>query len=344
MAKRVRVSNDAGVTYYTLPGNTAELRNEAGEIVDTIFGQAFESNEAGIIGWSITSNALYKGFAGYVATLKQQGATTPTTGEAFSLVSGKTYQIDDTTKQIWDRNNTITIYDNAAPVAAANIESYDYLYGKVTFVASYTPTGAITADLNFFPTADLCGANAFTLTQTAEAIDNTDMCIASSNGGYRTFQYGLKTVSLELSGIFNAANGYLTKLRNRSTVIIEINPDGSQESVCRGFFHSTTHTQSGGVGELEQESNTFQLNVPDDDKLATPFSWNHSVTTTLSEAVKILLDAWESDTTIDAQYLYNGTNGEEGLAIVTEVTLSGGLEVMNEFAVTLQGTGVPSTV
>ena len=65
VAKRVRLSDDAGSNWYTLPGSTAELRNEAGEIPDTVFGQVFASAEVGLIEGMITSNALYKGFAGY---------------------------------------------------------------------------------------------------------------------------------------------------------------------------------------------------------------------------------------------------------------------------------------
>lgn len=345
MAKRIRLSEDLGVTWNTLPGNSGELRNEAGEIVDTIFGQDFSSTQPGLIGWSISSNALYKGFAGYVATIKRQGTSTVAAAEATTQVGAtQTYEITDTARQILDRSVVPIILDNGAAVADADIESIDYLFGRVTFVAGYVVTGPVTLDINFFPTTELCGANSFTLTQTAEGVDITDMCLAAGNNGYRIWDYGLKTVSLELSGFYNLSYGYLAQLRSRQEWIIELNPDGGGQTVARGFFRATSHGQSGTVGNPEEESVTFQLNVPDVDNLATPFTWVHQPTTTLNQAVITFLNAWENSIEIDAQYLGDGTAGEQGKVIVTEASLTGGLEVMNEFSVTLQGTGEPTTV
>jgi len=344
MAKRIRLSDDSGTSWNTLPGNTGELRNEAGEIVDTIFGQDFQSTQPGLIGWSITSNALYKGFAGYVATLKRQGATTAMTDEAMSQTTGQEYQIDASARQIWDRSVTPTFEDNGVAVAVSNIESIDFLFGRVTFASGYVVTGPVTVTGSFFPTSDLCGANSFTLTQTAAGVDTTDMCLASGNGGFRIFDYGLKQLNLEMSGFYNGTYGYLADLRARNELIIELNPDGSNQSVARGFFRITAESESGNVGDPEEQSVTFQLSVPDEELLYKAFTWNHAVTSTLNEAVKIALTAWEESTVIDAQYLGNGTSGEEGNVIVTEITLAGGLEVMNEFSVQLQGSGTPSTV
>ena len=338
-AKRVRVSDDDGVTWYTLPGNTADFQHTAEGLSDTIFGQSFSSEEIGLINWNLSGNALFKGFAGYVATILQTGSATPTTAEAFTLVSGKTYQVNAATRRIWDRSATTTIYDNAAPVANADIESIDYLFGRVTFAASYTPTTPITADFDYFATAAVGRANSFTLTQTAEAIDQTDMQTAQANGGYRSFCPGLRTVSLELSGIYDIANGFIDALETRGEVIIQLNPDGNDESVMRGFFKLREQSQSGDVGALEEESVTFVLNVPEDTpEVEIPLKWVHTATT-LGLGVQVLLASWEGQTEIDMQYLADGTNGKEGNCIVTEVSLAGGLDAMNEFSVSLQGTG-----
>ncbi len=342
-AKRVRLSDDSGSTWYTLPGNAAELRNEAGEIVDTIFGQDFQSNEVGLIGWSITSNALYKGFAGYVCTIKIVGSATSAAAAAMSLVSGKTYQITNAAHRVWDRSAGVVVYDNAVD-HTDDVASIDYLFGRVTFASGYTVTGPVTVDIDWFATSAVGGAKGFTLTQTAEAVDNTDLATAQGNSGHRTFQYGLKTVSLETTGIYSSANANLSKLTGRGEYIIEINPDGGGDSLCRGFFRLTSQGQSGNVGELEEESLSWMLNVPDDDLLARPFGWLYSGSTTLNQAIQIAIDAWENSTIIDAQYLPNGTTGRSGDVLVTEVSLSGGLEVMNEFSVTLQGTGATAAV
>src|SRR5690606_16541080 len=102
----------------------------------TIFGQAFESGETGLIGATINSNALYKGFAGYIVKMLKSGNSTSLTDEAMSLVSGKTYQVTDTAKQLLDIGVALVVEDNNVVVSSANIESIDWLFGKVTFKSS----------------------------------------------------------------------------------------------------------------------------------------------------------------------------------------------------------------
>lgn len=338
MAKRVRVSDDAGSNWYTLPGNTAELSSEAGEIDDTIFGQNFGSTQSGLIGTTINANALYKGFAGYQAKIMKSGTSTLMTAEAMSLVSGKTYQITAATKRLFDRTASLIVYDNAVD-HTADVESIDYLFGRVTFASAYTPTGPITITANYLPLAVVGCINEFTLTQTANAVDNTCMDTAQANDGHRTFEYGLKTVNLEANGIYKSANGFLALLQDREELVIEINPDGQGLTVARGFFKAVNTGQSGDVGDLEEESITFNLSVPDQESVLLPFKWLIATASTLSAAIKKCIAAWENADEIMVAYLPDGTNGIEADAIITDLTLSGGLEVMNEFTANFQVTG-----
>lgn len=343
MAKRIRVSIDAGTTYYTLPGNTGDLKNDAGTLDDTIFGQDFSSTQTGLINWTVSANALFKGFAGYVATIKKGGTPTAFTDEAFTLVSGKTYKITDATKNMWSRGVVPTFKDNAVAVSAANILSIDYLFGRVTFVSSYTPTGPITGSGSYVPSAAIGCTNAFTLSQKANANDVTCMTDAQANNGNREFDYGLKTVSLELKGIYKAADAFLAALKTRAEVIIEINPDGSGKSVARGYFKPTSTDFSGKVGDLEASTVMYMLSVPDDALVPYPFAWLHTATT-LNTGVVNLLTAWASNEIVDIQYLPDGTNGFHGQAVVTDISLAGGLEAMNEFTVNFQGSGDTTAV
>lgn len=342
MAKRIRVSDDAGANLYTLPGSQGEMSYEAGDIDDTIFGQEFKSMEVGIINWNVTANAYFKGFAGYVADLKKvSGASTLMTAEPMVLVSGKTYQITNAAHRILDRLTAPIVLDNAVAVNAANILNIDYLYGRVTFVASYTPTTPITMTAKWFATAIIAKGRTFTLTQTAEAVQTTVFETAQANGGHHTFSYGLKTLSLEIGGVFDATNDWQDFVKNRAEIIIEINPDGANQSICRGFFKAMTQNQSGNVGDLEEETINFTLSVPPVDNMQYPFAWAHTATT-LSMSVQKLLTAYQNNTELLCYYLPTGNlaeGGKQGQTIVTEVSLSGGLEAMNEFAVTLQGTG-----
>jgi len=82
VAKVVQVSDDAEVTWYTLPGGTGEFNDNSNQIEDTIFGQTFQSNESGLLSATANANALYKGFAGYVAKILRPGTPVIADGEA----------------------------------------------------------------------------------------------------------------------------------------------------------------------------------------------------------------------------------------------------------------------
>lgn len=342
-AKKVRVSTD-GTTWYTLPGNSAELTDEAGELKDTIFNQPYESTFPGLINSKLQAQAYYKGYAGYQATLKKVGTATAFTTLPCTLLSGKTYQINDASKQIWNRTATLNIFDNGVN-QNANVETIDYLYGKVTFKSTYTVTGPVTITGEYYPLVAVGKATEFNLTQQAKAVDITDYDTAQSNSGHRVFDYGLKSVSLELNGIFATSNNFRALVTGRAEMIVEINPDGSGKSLARGFFRPYTRGQSGDVGELEEEKLSLMLSVPDDDKLASPFKWYHSPTSTLNAAVRAILDAFDGSTNLYVQYLHNGTNGVQwSSTLVTDASLKGGVEAMNEFTANFQCNGQATSV
>lgn len=347
MVKRVQISSD-DITYFTLPGNSGELRNEAGELTDTIFGQPFESFESGLISWTLNSNALYKGFAGYIVKLMKGGAPIAMVDEPMNLVAGKTYIITNTAKQFIDIATTIVVED-ATVDHTADVESINFVTGEVTFKAAYTVTAPVTITGAYIPTTAIAGAKTFTLTQTANPIDNTDIPTAKANTGFRTFEAtGLKSVSLELGGIYKLANGFVAALIARAPIYIEINPDNSNLSVARGIFKYTAQGQSGDVGALEEETVTLRLNVPQDLPSgivwSTPFAWKHAALTTLSMAIRKALLAWEANASLFVKYLPDGVAGFKGGAVVTDISLSGGLESMNEFVVNVQGSGAPTAI
>ena len=143
------------MTFYTLPGSSGEFSDEAGTIEDTIFGHTFSSTQTGLISWSLNAQAFYKGFAGYVASIKSSGTSTSMTSEAMSLVSGKTYKIASAAKEIFDYNQALTFSDGSGPISAANIDSIDYLFGTVTFVSTFTPTGSVTVTGHYLPMSEV---------------------------------------------------------------------------------------------------------------------------------------------------------------------------------------------
>lgn len=345
-AKLVRVSTDSGVTYYAVPGPGADLSIESAALNDTILGQTFTSEFPGLQSWSINTNGYYKGIAGYVATIKKAGSSTAVTGEAFTLVSGKTYQINSVTKRVWNRAVTPVIKDNAVAVSAANILSYDYLFGKVTFVSTYTVTGPVTADISYLPLAAFSKGQSFTLTQQATALDVTTYATAQANSGYMSNVPGLRTVSLDIDGIYDLAEDNIADLQSRGEYIIELCADGSGLSLCRGFFHLMSVKESGDVGANEVEALSFNLSVPSADYI--PFGWQHSNSTTLPTAIKLSLDAWSNETTLSVQYLPGGvvasTGGQAGTGVVTDITLTSAVDGLNEFTLNFQGSGALADV
>lgn len=351
MAKKIKLSDDSGSNYYELPGAEGGFTATADEIDDTILGQNYQSNEVGLIEWRVTSDGIFKGFAGYLAKLLKSGSATTMTGEACANESGLIYAISDSDKEIWDRATGITVKDDGSAVAASNIEWIDYLFGRVKFITGYSVSGAITVDGKYFPTAAIGAGNGYELTMSAEAVDISDFPTCQGNGGYKVSDAsGLKTVALDVTGIFSASEAAAADLAARSELIVEIDPAGDGSSIARGFFKIVNAGQDGKVGASENESIKFSLTVPEDSTILSVFSWRHT-STTLAQAIQIAIDAWlTEDATTLVQYLPSGatgaspTDGKQGAVVFTNISLSGGLSNMNVFKMEMMGTGAVTTV
>lgn len=342
-SKKVRVAPATTTDWSTLPGSSADLRITADMIEDTIFGAAFKSEFPDAISWEIGSNAVYKGYSGYSAIIRKGGTPTAMTDEAMSLVSGKTYVVTAATKRIIDFATAVVVEDNNVD-RTTEVESIDFMFGTVTFKSTYTVTGAVTITAAYIPASQICAMNKYSLTQTAEAVDTTDLCIAQANNGARQFAMGIKTVGLELSGFYKTTSGFMDVVKNRSKLVIDVNPDGAGKSICRGVFVAKDNKQSGKVGNPEEDSVSFSLYVPDNALMASPFSWYHDATTTLNLGVRTLLAAWQDGALVESRYLEDGTTGKQGSALPTSLSLSGGLGALNEFSVQLKGSGAISSV
>lgn len=339
--KRVQVSDDGGSTFFTLPGNQGEKREELATVDDTIFGANYESGNPTLAQWNVSANGVYKGVAGYNAKLMGPGTPTSMAAEALTLVSGKTYRITAATKRMLSLGHTITVYDNAVD-ATAEVASIDYLTGTVTFDSGYTVTGPVTLDGYYIPMTQLGKARSFSLTQTKAELDNTTYEAAQTNGGYRTFDpAGLKTANLEIGSIFLNSTIWLPLLRARSVVYVECDLDISDpgKTMFRGFYRVSSHVGSGNQGALEEETIQMTLYAPDGDLIVQPFGWYIESTSRLNIAIKKALLAWSQDESINVRYLPDGVNGFEGEAIITECSLANAVDGQNEFTFGFRGSG-----
>lgn len=340
--KVIRVSDD-NVTFYSVPATTMDLTVTTEATDDSILGQTFTSQFPSLATWEISSDAISKGVSGYEVDILKTGTPTATTGEVMSLVSGLTYETATESRNLWDYNATTTIYDDGTPVDAADIESINYLLGRVTFVSGYVPAGAITADFSYMSTSSYGCFNSMTLTQTQDANDDTCFQDARLNNGLRTNVAGMRTVSLSASGYRRAGFDPISELLARDVLVLEIRSDEDGYSKARGYFTISSATPfSGAVGENDQTSVEFMLYVPSSDFL--PFAWTHDlVNTNLSQAVLIILDAFANQTDIYVELLPNGvadrTGGWTGAAVVTDASLESSVEGTPVFSFTSTGSG-----
>ncbi len=347
--KRVQVSADAGSTWLTLPGSQGEFKAELNETNDTVFGQSFDSQQPNLGQWNVTSNGIFKGVAGYNLLIKKGGTPTAMTAEAAALVSGKIYQITNTAKRVISYLDTLTVLDNAVD-HTADVISVDYLTGTVTFAPAYTPTTPITITGTYIPLTVIAKARSASLTMTQTQIDTSDYATAQANAGWRTFDPGLRTANLELGSIYAATTAWFTTLTGRGIVYVEGDLDASNtgKTIFRGFFKVGSQGQSGNQGDVEAETISLMLWVPDGSLVAFPFSWYIATASTLSPAIKAILTAWQNQSALKVRYMPTGVadaaSGKVGDCIVLETSLKNAIDGLNEYTFNLRGTGAPAVV
>lgn len=103
------------------------------------------------------------GLAGYLGSVKVSGDSSAVVDQGMTLSSGKTYYSTSAANNIWDPTVAVTFEDNTVPVAAADIESVDYLMGKVTFASGYTVTGPVTFSGNVLELEDVAFCRGYSL-------------------------------------------------------------------------------------------------------------------------------------------------------------------------------------
>ena len=112
----------------------------------------------------------------------------------------------------------------------------------------------------------------------------------------------------------------------------------------RGFFRPSEQGQSGNVGALEEETVQLTLSVPDNAALTVPMSWVFASGNTVNTAIQSCLTAWLDSSALYVQYLPDGSTGLQGEVIVTGIGFDNKVEGLNEFSLTLAGTGKPAVV
>jgi len=338
MAKLIQLSDD-NITYVSLPTSDGSLSVTGNTVDDSLLGQTYASSFTSLLDWEASATGLVKGFSAYCGKVLKQGTSTAATAEPMSLVSGQKYQTTLASRNIWDHTVTPIIYDDGVDVTD-EVETFDYLFGAITFNGTYTVIGAITADINYLPTASFGKALSFSLNQSADAVDDSDYASVCANNGYRINKQGIRNVDLTFDGIYDATEDFHQQLEDRESFIIEVDPLGTGKSIARGFFRINETSQDGAVGDNESESVTFTLSAPSPD--FRPFGWQHAVDTELDAAIRIALDGFDLEQDVFLRYLPNGTGvagGKTGSTVITDVSLESAIDGLNTFNLTFTGDG-----
>lgn len=337
-AKLVQVADLSETAWYTAPGDSADLEESKDSEEDTIFGQAWTSQQPTLNSWTLSTNARYRGFAGYKSAVRRSGTPTAFTGVPLSQEDGQTYIVDSISDTPWDWNSDIVIEDNATTVDDADIVEIDPLFGRVVFADDYTVTGPVTASGDRFPLSTFGKANTFDLTQNADTTETTSFEEAATNGGWMTMRPTLRSAELSLTAFYREDTDFTTPLRDNEQFVIELDPAGNGESLARGIFRVSSESNSGDVGGDEETSVDFVLSVPNGFR---PFSWYHESTTNIPDALKLLLDSWTQGDNVKARYLPLGQDneGRKGEGVITDISMSSDVNGLVEFDVSLEGSG-----
>ena len=335
--KTVQVSLD-DADYATLPGSSAELSVETDENENSIYGSEFNSTLPGVRDFSLSGNAWLRQTPGFRANVRRAGEPQAFTEEPMEVEDGDTYIIVDRTKSVWDYNETVEVFEDGVAVDDADIESIDYLFGRVTFVETATITGPVTVTGAYKPTSVFGCANEVSLTQNAEAVLDSCFEITQDEEGFNTYSSGLKDVSMELSGFYRQSNDFFELLKDNEQIVVEVDWEGDGETMTRGVFTVQSTSQSGDVGQNEEFSVNFSLFVPED---VLPFSWYFGEASKMSTGMKYIIEAWINRQNLFVKYFPEGTanRGFKGETVVTDASMSTAVDAIGELSLDTQGTG-----
>lgn len=335
-SKIFEVSKD-DITYAIMPGNDASVDLEAEGLDNTVFGADFSSELKGIISHSFSANAMFRETAGYEARIRRVGSAVGFTNEATTLI-GDWYSIVDRDLSIWDFTAAVTVSDASGAIDAADIAEIDYLQGRVRFVSTFTPDGAVTVSGDYLPSEVFGCFNSIDLTQSSDTIETGCFETVGAANGYQFYKPTLRTVSLDAEGFYRESNDFAQILQSRDRFIIEVDVEGDGEAVARGYYTVASDGFSGGPGGDETESVSFTLAVPEGVK---PFSWYLGVNSKIPTGLRWVIESWENKQDINYRYFPEGRTkkGIKGLAVITDCSISVSLDSIGEASVSGQGTG-----
>lgn len=333
--KKLKLSDD-NATWKELSAESVsrDTNNSLQENTDLKNNKGFKSRLYGLRDFSLSVEGNFVPYLTYQFNIKRQGISTVFTDEAMTLVSGNTYKITDTAKEIWDRTVLPAFEDNAVPIVDTDIDSIDYLQGTVTFTGA--KAGPITVSGQYIPTStDLCITQA-SLECTVELEETQNIKTIQTDSGYKSRTAKLKDVSMSVTAFNDLLKIVNAQFNNEEVLLIEILIGDTDIQTVRGWFVIESDNDSGAVADVEMEEVSFQL----DGSLESSFSWIYP-TTGYDETLKLLTDHVFFGNPLYAQYLPDNdiAKGYTGGVIAEGISLSFDVNGKTTFSTTLQGNG-----
>lgn len=161
----------------------------------------------------------------YGSTIKIPGTSTAFTGEATTLVSGTTYQLNTAARRVLDPSVAVVVKDAGTPVA---VSSVNYLFGTVTLASA--PGGAVTVDANYLPLVTVAEVKEVSIKASRTTLDKTTTDSGSAReraAGLLDFEASLVALTTRLTD-FDGGGGTQTLESNYgSNVLLEWRPGGT---------------------------------------------------------------------------------------------------------------------
>lgn len=222
-------------------------------------------------------------------------------------------------------------------VDSGDIDSFDYLFGKVTFDSGYTVNGTITADLTYIPLAAVAQAQNYDLSLSGDVVDVTDYPTAQANSGTRVQRVGLIEASLSVDRLEDLSHTFEASLLARAPLMVEV-VSANGDLTIRGWWIQSSLEKSGGVADAIMEGLQFELYGRNQNNIG------YSAAAGLNSGIAALLSNLLARTAATLQYQIDGTDGIEGSAYVSSFGLSGELEGVDNWSADLVSGGALSTI
>jgi len=136
------------------------------------------------------------------------------------------YKITDRSKILWDREETVSVFENGSPATTGY--TVDYLTGVIKF--SSTPTTPVTVQATYRPSSFITWAKTFSFSASTDMLDTTNFKSTAVDSFRREIE-GLSEVTGTVGGFHDATDNLSDLLLSGDNLILIWIPNKDGSSV-----------------------------------------------------------------------------------------------------------------